>query len=95
MSSASPRAATMIDVYFWYSEPNWHCAKVRLAAFVARRSSTISGMSQRLGASACSGHHAHPPRRDAGFSIAQKIPRASAAVATFATNATSALCLAR
>ena len=85
----------MIDVYFWYSEPNWHCAKVRLAAFVARRSSTISGMSQRLGASACSGHHAHPPRRDAGFSIAHKTPRASAAVATFATNATSALCLAK
>jgi hypothetical protein len=85
----------MTDVYFWYSEPNWHCAKVRLAAFVARRSSTISGMSQRLGASACSGHHAQPPRLDAGFSIAQKVPCASAAVATLATNATSALCLAR
>ena len=94
--SAAPADAEAITlVYFWYSAPNWHWAKVTREAAVRLRSATNSGRSQSVGASANAGHQAHPPRRDAGFSMSQTAPALSAASATIAANRARPLCFSR
>ena len=48
-----------------------------------------------MGASAKVGHQAHPPRREAGFSMSQTMPALSAASATSAANRARRLCFSR